>query len=78
MHVCLFMYAVDSSHDVQLTDVNLDTIKIKLVPNGTNPGPFQIGFQYILAHRQNVLKSDLKKSRICPISGQSDPLLAQI
>ena len=27
---------------------------------------------------QNVLKSDLKKSRICLICGQSDPLLAKI
>ena len=27
---------------------------------------------------QNVLKSDLKKSRMCLISAQSDPLLAQI
>ena len=33
-----------------------------LAPNGTNPGLFQIRFQYILAlQRQNVLKTDLKK-----------------
>ena len=38
-------------------------------PNGTNPGLFQIRFPYILAQRQNVLKSDLKKSLICPIWG---------
>ena len=30
------------------------------------------------ATRQNVLKSDLKKSRIYPFCGQSAPLLAQI
>ena len=34
-------------------------------------GHFQIRFQYIL-------NSDLKKSRICPILGQSDSLLYQI
>ena len=30
------------------------------------------------SQRQNVLKSDRKKSRICPISGQFDTLLCQI
>ena len=39
---------------------------------------FQIIFQYILAPIQNVLKSDLKKSRICPVFRLSDPLWAQI
>jgi len=42
--------------------------------NGTNPGLFQIIIQYILYHNivqlsQNVLKSDLKNSWICPICG---------
>ena len=50
----------------------------RVVQNGTNLGLFQIRFQYILAQRQNVLKSDLKKSRICPIWGQSDPFWVQI
>ena len=50
----------------------------RIIPNGTHPGLFQIRFQYILAQRrQNVLKSDLKKSRICPIWGQSDPFWSQ-
>ena len=40
----------------------------RLSPNGTNPGLFQIRF---------ALKSDLKKPRICPIWGQSDPLWSQ-
>ena len=57
-------------------------------PNWTNLGLFQIRFQYILARcqislhvgsvSQNALKSVRKKSRICPIKGQSDWLLAQI
>ena len=36
-------------------------------PNWTKPGLFQIRFQYIWLDEPNVLKSDLKKSRICPI-----------
>ena len=35
--------------------------------------PDQIS-EHFGAVRQNVLKSDRKKSRICPIWGQSDPL----
>ena len=35
----------------------------------TNPGPFQI--------IHNVLKFDMKKSQICPISGQSDRIWGQ-
>ena len=38
-------------------------------PNRTNPGLFQIRLQYIWLDEPNVLKSDLKKSRICPIWG---------
>ena len=42
----------------------------QISPNGTNPGLFQIRFQYIIKLIEpNVLKSDLKKSRICPICG---------
>ena len=57
---------------------DLDPKLVRLDPNGTNSGLFQIRFQYILAVRQNVLKSDLKKSRICLIWGQSDPFWVQI
>ena len=39
---------------------------VRLAPNGTNPGLFSAG-------APNALKSDLKKPRICPIWGQSDP-----
>ena len=35
----------------------------------TNPGLFQISFQYIWLDEPNVLKSDLKTSRICSIWG---------
>ena len=44
-------------------------------PNWTNPGLFQIRFQYIWLDEPNVLNSDLKKSRICPISGPIWPTL---
>ena len=52
---------------------------VRLTKKWTNLGLFQIRFQYILALlRQNVLKSDLKKSQICPIWGvHSDPLWSQ-
>ena len=49
----------------------------RLARDGTNPGLFQIRFPYILAQKCTEI-SDLKKSRICPISGQSAPLWAQI
>ena len=40
---------------------------VRLAPNGTNPGLFQIRFQCIWRPAQNALKSDLKKPGICPI-----------
>ena len=39
---------------------------------------FRSDFSTFWRWRQNVLKSDLKKSRICPIWGQSDPFWGQI
>ena len=54
---------------------------IRFTLNGTNPGHFQNVLKSDLEKSRicepNVLKSDLKKSRICPIWGQSDPLLSQ-
>ena len=47
---------------------------VRLAPNGTNPGTFQIRFHCIWRGASNALKSDLKKPRICPIWGQSDPI----
>ena len=44
---------------------------VRLAPNGTNPGLFQIIFQCIWRPAPNALKSDLKKPRICPIWGQT-------
>ena len=41
----------------------------RLASNGSDPGLFQNIFQYIWLNEPNVLKSDLKKSRICPIWG---------
>ena len=48
---------------------------VRLAPNGTNPGLFQIRFQYIWLDEPNVLKFDLKKFRICPIWGPIWPTL---
>ena len=44
---------------------------VRLAPNGTNPGLFQIIFQCIWRRGQ----SDLKKTRICPIWGPIWPTL---
>ena len=44
---------------------------VKLDRNGTNPVLFMISISH------DVLKSNLKKSRICPIWGQSDPIWSQ-
>ena len=58
------IYFVQSSRTKWLLD--LGTKRVRLSPHGTNPGLFNIRFQYIL---QNVLKSDLKKFEIFPIWG---------
>ena len=42
---------------------------VRLAPNGTILGLFQIIFQCIWRPAPNGLKSDLKKSRICTILG---------
>ena len=44
-------------------------------PNWTNPGLFQIRFQYIWLDEPNILKCDLKRSRICPTWGPIWPTL---
>ena len=49
---------------------------VSFAPNRTNPGLFQVRFHCIWRPAPNALKSDLKKSRICPIWGHSDPLLS--
>ena len=61
--------------NLSLTGISeLASMWVRLAPNGTDPGLFKIRFRYI----QNVAKSDLKKSRICPVWGQSGPLCDQI
>ena len=50
-------------------------IGIKRDKSGTFSDQISVHFG---AQRQNVLKSDLKKSRICPIWGHSDPFWVQI
>ena len=61
---------------------DLDPKWVRLAPNWSNPGLFQIIFQYILRSDFSTFwryaKSDLKKSRIWPIWGQSDPFWVQI
>ena len=44
-------------------------------PKWYKSGTFQIRFQYIWLDEPNVLKYDLKKSRICPICGRIWPTL---
>jgi len=48
---------------------------VRLAPNSTNLENFsdQISVDFG-SPSQNILKSDLKKSRFCPIWGQYDPL----
>ena len=50
----------------------------QLAPHGTNPRLFFRSNFSIFWLIKNVLKSDLKKSRICPIWDQFDPLSVQI
>ena len=78
-----------SSGHVEATNTSsLDPIRVRLVPNGTNQGLVstfwlakKLKFDLIspgwLAE-PNILKFDLKKSRICPILDQTRPLWAPI
>ena len=43
-------------------------------PNGTNLGLFKISFSTCWRPAPKCTESDLKKSHICPIWGQSDPI----
>ena len=51
---------------------------IRLAPDVSNPGLFQITFQYSLTRRAIVLKFYMKMSLIGLILGQFDPLWSQI
>ena len=59
------------NHELLTRDVTFDlgVNLVRFAPIGTNMGLFQIRFQYIWLIEPNVLKSDLKKSPICPIWG---------
>ena len=50
---------------------------VRLAPNGTNPGLFQIRFQCIWRPAPNALKSDLKSPGFVQFGVQSDPLWSQ-
>ena len=51
---------------------------VRLAPNGTNLGNFQIRFSTFWRPAPKCTQSDLKNSRICPIWGQSDPISVPI
>ena len=53
----------------------LDWPKMEQIRDSNYPGLFQIRFQ---SWSENVLRSDLEKSWICHISGQSDPFYGSI
>ena len=53
---------------------DLDQKCVNLAPIWTNPRLFSDEIIVHFAQRQNVLKSDLKKSRICPIWGPIWPI----
>ena len=71
--VCLSVYIVY----VCFIDVRLGFKVDQIGPKQSGTFFYQISVHFGLPS-QNVLKSDLKKSQICPIWGQSDVLYAQI
>ena len=46
----------------------------RLAPNGTNLGLFKISFSTFWLAERKCTETDLKKSQICFIWGQSDPI----
>ena len=58
---------VDNWSQCRTGMVGLAPTWVRLAPNGTNPGFFRSDFSAFGAGALNVLKSDLKKPRICPI-----------
>ena len=50
---------------------------VRLAQLGQIRGFFRSDFSAFGAPAPNALKCDLKKSRICPICGQSDPIWSQ-
>ena len=47
---------------------------VRLAPNGTNLGIFKISFSTFWLAEPKCTEADLKKSQICAIQGQSDPI----
>ena len=47
---------------------------VRLAPNGTNLGLFKISFSTFWLAEPKCTETDLKKSQICRICGQSDPI----
>ena len=47
---------------------------VRLAPNGTNLGLFKISFSTFWLAEPKCTERDLKKSQICPIRGDSDPI----
>ena len=47
---------------------------VRLAPNVTNLGLLRISFTTFLHGEEKCSETDLEKSQICPIWGQSDPI----
>ena len=71
------------SEDLDISDGDLITAQqgcqawiqiVKLTQNRTNLGLFKISFSTFWLAEPNCTETDLKKSKICPILGQSDPI----
>ena len=56
-------------------DVEVGKNCVKLAPNGKNLRLFKISFSTFWLGEPKCTETDLKKSQICPISGQFDPIL---
>ena len=48
--------------------------RVTLAPNGTNLGLLKISFSTFWLGEPKRTETDLKKSKICPILGQYDPV----
>ena len=83
IYCTMAVYPSGETISLFIRDVQLVPKVCQMTSIGTNPGLFQIRFQYVLTRRVKMYEPKCteiwsEKSRICTIWGRSDPLWAQM
>ena len=72
---CCWCRVLTSGYRLGHIGTGMSGLTLRLASNGTNPGLFQIIFQYILAHRAKMYWNLIWRSPgFCPSWGQSDQI----